>query len=341
MTRKRPTGYDNYSFEKLLEDEYFLNWVLHPNADSDHFWHNWISRNPGKREQVELAREIIQSVGYKNTNKLPTEDYAIILERIISEQKPTGTWRNLRNSLQPYLKVAAVILVMAALSIFFLNRSEIFDEPPTIVVNTKYGQKRTIYLPDGTKVMLNSGSTIEYPEHFLGEDRPIKFSGEGFFEVTKNANSPFKISSGSIVTEIIGTSFNIKSFEEVKHQSIAVVTGKVKVSSKSGKHLILEPGDIGFYMLDSDELKKRSYDQEKVLAWKSDILWFDNESLTEVFNRLEKWYGVNIIIGEGVDITGHYTGKYSSKPLETILQGITFTSSLKYKIDHKTISIYE
>ena len=338
--------YKDFEVGDFLQNEFFVDWVLRPNPESDHFWVNWINGRPEKRQEVELARELIKSLHYKEQYALNTKDYSHLMEKVLQHQGQTSVRHLLHRSFQNSFRITAFIflLMSAAFTLYWwVSVSEVPPPEPVTwkMTGTEYGQKKTLVLSDGTKVILNSGSSIEFPESFGQATRHVKFKGEAFFEVARNAQKPFIIESGGLTTRVLGTSFNVQCFDEEDDISVSVVTGKVEIETETGQTALLQPNDMGVFNKVDKELTKRTFDIEKLIAWTSGTLLFENERLPEIFRKLEKWYGVRFVIQKGVNLQGKYSGEYKTKSLELVLEGLSYTSNFNYRINQKTITIYE
>ncbi|WP_421893151.1 FecR family protein [Marinoscillum sp.] len=339
--------FKEFEVRDFLQNEFFVDWVIHQHPEADHFWSNWLKRHPEKVSDVEMARELVKSIHYKEEHAMKSDEYSILMERILQHKAPHGVIRTTSDFvLRHSYRVAASLLFLVGFSlIFYLNYPDATStsEPSLVwkVAATEYGQKKAVQLPDGTRVMLNSGSTIKYPEGFGPNLRLIKFEGEGFFDVAHNPEKPFVIESGAFTTRVLGTSFNLKHFEEEREASVSVLTGKVEVQTESGISSILLPNEMGIYDKESDDLRRQQFDQRKLMAWTHGTLLFENEDLPTIFERLEKWYGVTFEVKEGTRLAGKYSGEYKQKSLELILEGLSYTSNFNYEMNHKTILIYE
>src|SRR5690606_27545910 len=110
----------------------------------------------------------------------------------------------------------------------------------------------------------------------------------------------FTIRSGDITTRVVGTSFNVRAYPEETHKSIAVVTGKVKVSDSKGNQASLAPNVRGVFDLDEKQLLIESFSAKKEIGWKDGFITFEDEPLPAVFRYLERWYGVDMVIKDSV-----------------------------------------
>ncbi len=204
------------------------------------------------------------------------------------------------------------------------------------------GRKSLITLPDGSTVKLNAESYIEYEEDFI-ESRHVKLIGEAFFEVVGDPEREFLIEVGELQVRVLGTSFNIQAYPFKKNMTVAVATGEVQVSRNEGSNnIILE-------ILQKDEMisvdhesgahKVSGFDPEEWFAWRDGILVFNAQSYEEIFSRLERWYGVEIIVKRRPVIAEGFTARYDNPTLEMVLEGISFTSDIRYSIEGKKIII--
>ncbi len=338
--------YKDYEIEDFLQDDFFVSWVTNKDPYADQFWSSWLEVNPDKRADVQMARELISNVGYGRKSQLSSEDRENQLDKILHYHDSSKMKKHIRRwiGVRWYKVAASVVLVSCVL--FYMGRTDTREAPQEVaqvwkVIHTNYGQKKIVHLPDGTKVVMNSGSTIKYPVPFSTERRGVEFSGEGFFEVTRQPERPFVIQSSSLKTSVLGTSFNIRAFVGEQSLSVSVVTGKVKVETEKGDMATLLPDDRGIYDTSSGSLSREVFDKTKTLAWTEGILLFENEELPEIFRQLEKWYGVQFAIESGVNLSGKYSGQYKGKSLELVLEGLSYTSKFNFSINNQTVKIYE
>ena len=335
--------YRNYDIEDFLQDEFFVSWVINPNKESDHFWNQWISTYPEKHTVVEQAKELVKSIKYKEEQRLSEAEYTQVFESVLKANRERNN-RSFIWQLKHTMRLAATIaLLIAAAIVLVLNPVSSGDVQSVkmLVAKTEPGQKRTIKLSDGTTVMLNAGSSLVYPELFSDSSRMVTLFGEAFFDVEKDPSRPFEIESNNLITRVLGTSFNVRSYPEEATVSVAVMTGRVEVKGETGKSEILLPEDMGIFDVETGAIEKSHFDETSWIGWTKGILVFDNQTLPEIFKELENWYGVKIEVQKGMKLEGRYSGQYLNKSLEVILEGISYTSHFKYSINQKTILIYD
>lgn len=200
---------------------------------------------------------------------------------------------------------------------------------------TSWGQKLSFSLPDGSRVKLNAGSSLKYPQQFAADCRHVELVGEAFFEVTKNKDKPFSITSGAVETTVLGTSFNVNAYTDQEAIAVSVLTGKVHVAATSGEVSLL-PHEQGVYQKRKGKIVKEKIDIEKVLYWKTGVLHFEDAPLEEVANALAKWYGVTITFENEALKRCHLTATYKKEALATVLASIIYTKkSLHYEVSEE------
>ncbi|MEQ6118800.1 FecR domain-containing protein [Reichenbachiella sp. MALMAid0571] len=243
-------------------------------------------------------------------------------------------------------KLAGVLLLVTGL--FATNRywpDENIEKKAIVTiqkVNSK-GQKSTITLKDGSKVYLNSESSIKYLENYGQKTRSIELTGEAFFEVVKDPLRPFIVKSGKITTTALGTSFNVRAFQDEPSISVSLATGSVKVESdfqfpESEKDFILNPGEEA--VVDDHQFIRQNFDARKVLSWKEGVIYFDDTKLFETLKELERWYDVTFKVKNlqsDEDIRG--TGSFKNQSLENVLQILGHSMKFEFEIKEREVTL--
>lgn len=220
----------------------------------------------------------------------------IPLKGMLPQDLKLRMWKNIRKvtiaktkNVYRWMTAASVILVMTAIGYQLFNRA--VNTEHIVIMQTFDNDIRLIRLPDGSRVWLNEGTKIEYPENFDGSTRNIVLTGEAFFEVEKDSSKPFIISSGLIKTTVLGTSFNVKAYNGTV-PLVEVRTGKVKVENKNGS-IFLVRGDAAVYMPTSETLVRK---KAKKLEpdYKKELLDVDGLTLEDVVTLLQKDYDFSV-----------------------------------------------
>jgi ferric-dicitrate binding protein FerR (iron transport regulator) len=220
------------------------------------------------------------------------------------------------------LTAAAVVLLVIAMPWLFSSRSS-KRTPASVTQVAARGQSRMVVLPDRSRVYLNGGSSITYPEVFDDSDRMVVLTGEAFFEVATIARQPFKVLSGSLLTTVLGTSFNVRAVGE--NVVIAVKTGKVKVAS-----CVLLPGQQASYSGNGHALALQTVATDKIASWLDNELSFDGSPLKEILQTLENRYNVRLEPEAGVSLEEKYSITFYHLDLQESLDKIALLGQLKF-----------
>lgn len=167
--------------------------------------------------------------------------------------------------------------------------------------NTLYNPRGSkvisLRLNDGTIVWLNSQSSIRYPVAFVGDERQVEITGEAYFEVAKNLSKKFIVASNGLNIEVLGTHFNVNSYNENKNIKVTLLEGSVKII-KGGGACILKPGQQAQVANEIQVLNGANI--ESVMAWKNGFFSFSGTSVEELMNILGRWYNVEIVFNKSI-----------------------------------------
>ncbi len=212
---------------------------------------------------------------------------------------------------------------------------------------TENGVKAKIMLPDSSVVWLNSGSSITYPQEFANDERLVKFSGEGYFEVRKNEGAPMIVTTprGMKVT-VLGTKFHICSYNDDADEQATLFSGKINISRVIGnkvvvKEKVMKPLEsVNFSMANKAVLVANS-DTTKKIAWKNGELLFDKTPMVEVIKKLVRWHGVDVIVKDSTILKHSITAKFSSESVVQIMELLRFTTPVDFKIENNKVFLSE
>lgn len=330
----------------FLKQEYFVQWVLSPTKESSEYWQRWLNQNPDKVELLGAARDLLLSFEPRETHTMDDVSYYKILDTLLEEnskQKTQAINEKANTSKSWLIAAAASVILFSSLSLIgFLDPKKNNSVAKLIDYNVESvpnGFKKTVTLPDGSVVKLNSASEIKYPSEFTDTLREVYLTGQAFFEVTKNAKAPFIVHTKHFSTHVLGTSFDIQCYDNESLNHVAVVTGKVQVTTSTGDEEVLTPKNMSMYDVDKKSLSKTKFDPAILLAWRDGVLSFDHADFKEIVATLSRWYGVNIVIENGFEVKGFYTGRFEKEALTTVLKGISYSSHFSYKVEDKTVLI--
>lgn len=194
-----------------------------------------------------------------------------------------------------------------------------------------------VQLSDGSTVMLNSGSSLEFPVSFHGGERLVKLKGEGYFEVAKNPAMPFIVEAGKIRTKVLGTHFNISTYADDKVQQATLLEGKIQVHENGTDHtVILEPGQQA--SLTGNQLQVANVEAADFAAWHEGTFVFNNESLKIVMQQLSRWYNVEVDYATLPD-RKLYMRMSREVNLAEVLRRISLTSNIKFSFREGRVAV--
>ena len=193
------------------------------------------------------------------------------------------------------MRVAAVILILFASGyalINWLGKSKVTEIPVENLAETP----KSLDLPDGSNIALNQNSTLTYPSQFKGKQRKVSLIGEAFFEVESNPEKPFIIQAGPVDIKVVGTSFNVRSYEDESDVIVSVKSGIVEVMN--GMSLVsISKGQEAIFDKKGKDLNVSETSEINVNSWLTGEFNFENIPLQDVINTLERSYQANIDIG--------------------------------------------
>lgn len=309
---------ESLNIEDLLGNDSFISWVLQD--ENVLFWEAFLQANPDKKELVEKASKIVRDLHRAEQEAVPSIDAQRLWSRIEataeSREEPPVAVEPERKMFRMYL-IAACAVLIAAFGIYHTMQTDrkrvTYKELLTHAkVENQLVEKQNngnaamkVRLEDGTVITLGKSSKLSYPAHFQKQKREVFLSGAAFFDVTKDPARPFLVYANETVTKVLGTSFEIRAFENGQNVTVHVRTGRVSVYKQSRIQtddpettgLVLLPNQKGTFNRDSEMLMKNLVPDPLPIAPITDAkkTRFDDVPATEVFAEIEKIYGVQIL----------------------------------------------
>ena len=204
-------------------------------------------------------------------------------------------------------------------------------------MRTPQGGKYQIVLADGTKVWMNAGSSLTFPEQFVGNQRVVKAVGEMYFEVSHNKEKPFIVSSNGTDIRVLGTSFNLSAYQDMGQHSVSLVEGAVELITDT-KSVRLSPGQKG--VINREMIDVSPFDIESELAWKDNYFVFKDRNIKEIMATLARWYDADIeydgVGWEQVNFTVRISRR---EELKEILSIIELTNAVKFQIKGRRVVV--
>jgi len=218
----------------------------------------------------------------------------------------------------------------------------------SLVYNTlsiPYGKRFEIVLSDGTKVHLNAGSSLKYPVRFLkGQDRKVFLTGEGYFDVAKDAEHPFIVQANAMDVRVLGTQFNISSYPEDENINTVLVEGAVSIYTEGEVYspetaTALQPGFKAEWRKSDKKIAIAAADIEMATAWISGRIIFRRTSFNEIIKKLERHYDVTIINNNKVLGEQQFAASFDVETIEEVLQSFNANFQIDYRIEKNKIFI--
>lgn len=203
-------------------------------------------------------------------------------------------------------------------------------------LKTARGQMYPVKLSDGSAVWLNSSSSIRFPVAFTEQERRVEITGEAYFEVAHNDKKPFTVSVNGTEVQVVGTVFNINSYNDEGSMRTTLLKGAVKV--KKGDHqVMIKPGEQAQVVNDNIKVNK-DVNITKEVAWKNGLFYFKNEDLKTIMRQISRWYNVDVVYEGNVSKEGISGKIYRNANLSEVLKLLNVLE-VNFKIEGKKLII--
>ncbi|GAB3718328.1 hypothetical protein GCM10027592_61170 [Spirosoma flavus] len=248
----------------------------------------------------------------------------------VSRKEKSVNWR------ETAVRIAAVFVLVMSLGwlvyrLRYMSQRYPAEQISMLVAADKRVRKT---LPDGTQIILNRQSTLRYPTAFTGDTREVTLTGEAFFDVTPDAEHPFRIRAQSTVVQVLGTSFNVRAYDA--NVNVAVKTGKVRFSGPR-KSVLLTPNQQATFDPKTDTLRKTLSVSPNTFAYKTGQLVFDNEPLRNVVQTINQFYNADVRLANANLGNCLLKTRFDNMPLEDVLNVTAETLTLRVRYQGKQI----
>ncbi len=285
---------------------------------------DWLLNNPKKRKQYEIlkAKEVAKNL--RKTSK-------------------SSSRYTIKKRVYKYAAIILVILSSSALTWQLLNKNDFtnsdLNNTSLVLVTTQKAEKKVIILEDSTKITLNSNSALSYPKHFTGNTREVVIKGEAFFDVTKNEQKPFIVTTNEgLKIKVLGTSFNVKSYPEDRKMETTLVTGKVKVIEERKNTIVeLSPSQKATYLKSEDKMIVEHVKTENFTSWKEGRLIYNETPMRDVIKDLERMYDLKFDVSSSKILDYKYKGEFNNLNINQILELFEISSPITYSIQKNNI----
>lgn len=201
------------------------------------------------------------------------------------------------------------------------------------------GRRSSLVLADGTKIWVNSSSTVIYPNLFTGDKREIYVEGEAYLEVAHDSERPFYVKTQTMNVRVLGTRFNVCAYQEDSQQQVVLVSGKVEVETHDQQNQILTPNELFDYDKQQSKVSVTKVDTNDYISWKEGYYQFSRQELSVLFKRLSRYYAVPIVWDETVGSLS-CSGKLDlTRQIDDVLDNLKKAAPIRIEHDHEKIII--
>jgi len=352
--------------EELLTDESFINFCLDQNRADKIKWTEFIKNHPSEAARLDELRTIIL-LTRRGIENIELKNQIAALKRKIDQSEENTVIQSTpifkKHRLQ-WIMAAASLLLIAGAAIFYRISHRAQPQTRLLSYVTQPAEKRSITLPDGSTVKLNADSKLFMEPSFGENDRKVRLEGEAFFEVAHDPAKPFRVETPQMEIKVLGTVFNVKAYKGDDLAEASLVSGSIELSLKNEhKTITLHPNEK--YVLHaippvttarvaaSSPTKKTAKEGilpvmiDKIdasiieVSWTKDKLAFVDEPFGEVLKRLERWYGIRIVLEDPSLADNLYTGSFRKESVEDVLSALQFSKPFQYRRQDQIITIFK
>lgn len=220
-------------------------------------------------------------------------------------------------------------------NISYHDGSSVVEKPTgAAILTTPRGGQYRVVLSDGTKVWLNADSYIRYPVKFDGDSRNVEIEGEAYLEVAKVKGQPFRVNSRGQIIEVLGTHFNVRTYDNLKQTTL--IEGSVRVTDGKSS-AVLRPHQQA--SLNGGKIQVREVDAEESIAWTKNMLYFNELPLVEVFKQLERWYDVEFDCPKELGDKVIYLSTIRDQNLSAVLRNLKEITDYIYTAKGRRITV--
>jgi ferric-dicitrate binding protein FerR (iron transport regulator) len=339
--------YTKFTVIDFVCDEYFQNWVLNPDQETERFWKTWLLENADKREIVKEARDLILHIRFRED--FPTDEQTArafranlaVIGSLEREKEKENAKIIALNRLRKIFRIAAVVTGI------FLTGAIIWYNAywnARTVVTTKYGEIKTIVLPDSSLITLNANSEISYFTRWRKSDaRNVWLKGEAFLAVkhlNKNENKinrsdRFFVHVGDMDIEVLGTSFDVKNRRNVT--DVVLESGKIRLLFKDKPEIIMEPGDRITYNAAHKKISRTVTNPAIHTSWTTKKLILTDAPVADIIQYIEDNYGYKVVLEDNSISLRRMEGTMLLDNLQDVLFVMSTTLDVKIETRDSTL----
>ena len=312
--------------------------------DAEAYWNRYLKKTPDS-ELEKGSKEVWEKV----SNQINAEDPSVEYGQYPAIKPTTRIARILfPHAIRKYAAVAAMFLLVAGTTLFFMTRqtnSNMFTAQQVltkIYFQTGTSNLKTVKLSDGSVITLNGGTKLSIVENqFNRKLREVWLTGEAFFEVAKNPEKPFIIHTGTMQTTVRGTSFNVKAYPQLSENVVSVRSGKVEVSDATETFGILTHNKQLTYNTANKKTQIAESDWNDAAGWMEGRMIFNSASILEIQLRLKQHYGLEMeVTGNALKDVQCNAGFKKGASVEEVMERISALYNVKYEIKTNKVIFY-
>lgn len=209
------------------------------------------------------------------------------------------------------------------------------------LLSTVNGESYRLQLPDHSEVWLNAASSIRFPASFAGlKDRSVELKGEAYFEIAKDRKHPFIVKTDQQEVQVLGTHFNINSYQDKQQTSTTLLEGSLRITNKHKKEQLIKPGETSL-VNNGTEILISPADLKSAMAWKNGYFRFNGEQIEEVMLKLSRWYDMDIAY-QGTISKEKFSGKISRyKNISEVLNMLSYSNAVRFKVEGRRVTVMQ
>jgi ferric-dicitrate binding protein FerR (iron transport regulator) len=324
----------NNTVEELLSDERFLAWYFKTDPQAVDQWNSRMANDPVQKKLVEEAVQLLQTIIIKeqpvDEERVQRAEQKLLKSTAVSDEDQASARVVPMRFRQIKWWAAAAIIFLTSIAIWQYSRTA-----GKLSIQTAYGETRQEVLPDGSEVMLNANTTLDYTKWAPGKDREVWVNGEAFFHVKKTAQKDkFIVHTGHFDVVVTGTQFNV--INRNNKSNVLLKEGSVIVQHDEHK-VHMQPGD--YVEFNTYGIQKKIINNAPVLAWTEHKFIFENTPMKEVASQVTELYGIKVTLADEAVAASSISGIMPNDNLDVFLQSLEALSEYDVEKSEKEILI--
>jgi len=277
-----------------------------------------------------------------NNIERPSLDALIVNEEVLLETGNSQFEITLTDSQEDSISVSGKMVARISNNTIILPQiSNLVKNIEFSTLKVPYGKKARMILSDSTKVVLNAGSQLRFPNHFSFKGaRKVELIGEAYFEVTKNKEHPFIVETKNLDVQVLGTQFNVSAFQNESKTNVVLVEGLVQIDFQSKEpSAILNPGEMAIHNAKVNKSEIHQVIPEIYTSWMDDKLIFRNIEFDELLTRLERHYNVSIVNDDAELGKEIFNANFGDSNIDEVFEYFNEIHKIDYQISGNKIII--